>query len=68
MTRAARRPRPEKDPDTVALEGDVTRALGLAVDITHRGEKGGTLKIAYTSLEQLDDLCRRLIHHLPQND
>ena len=63
MTRAARRPRPEKDPDTLALERDLTNAVGLKVDITHRGEKGGTLKIVYASLEQLDDLCRRLIHH-----
>ena len=68
MTRAARRPRPEKNPDTVALEGDVARALGLPVDIAHRGEKGGSLKIAYASLEQLDDLCRRLIHHAPHNE
>ena len=63
MTRAVRRPRPEKDPDTLALERDLTNAVGLKVDITHRGEKGGTLKIVYASLEQLDDLCRRLIHH-----
>jgi ParB family chromosome partitioning protein len=64
ITRAARRRRPEKDPDTVALEGNLAEALGLRVDIAHRGDKGGSLKIAYASLEQLDDVCRRLIHHV----
>lgn len=51
--------RAEKDADTLALErllGDIT---GLQVTINHR-ENGGELRIAYRSLEQLDDLCRRL--------
>ncbi len=65
LTRTARRPRPEKDPDTLALERDLTNALGLKIDIVHRGGKGGTLKIVYSGLEQLDDLCRRLIHNAP---
>ena len=48
-----------KDADTLALEkmlGDVT---GLSVSISHK-EKGGEVRIAYRTLEQLDDLCRRL--------
>ena len=49
-----------KDADTKALESSLENILGLAVDITHRGSKGGELKIAYKTLEQLDDLVARL--------
>lgn len=49
----------EKDVDTAALEADLTRTLGLSVDIRHK-EKGGELRIRYRDLEQLDDVCRRL--------
>jgi ParB family transcriptional regulator, chromosome partitioning protein len=54
-----RRQRGEKDADTLALERRVSDALGLVVSLDHRGE-GGELKIRYRSLEQLDDLVRRL--------
>jgi ParB family transcriptional regulator, chromosome partitioning protein len=56
---AKRRQRGEKDADTLALEKRVSNALGLLVSLDHRGE-GGELKIRYRSLEQLDDLIRRL--------
>jgi ParB family chromosome partitioning protein len=49
----------EKDADTRALEQLLTDVTGLKVAIAHR-ENGGELRIAYKSLEQLDDLCRRL--------
>ena len=49
----------EKDVDTEALEADLTRALGLDVDIRHKST-GGELRIKYRDLEQLDDLCRKL--------
>jgi len=49
----------EKDVDTAALEANLTRTLGLAVDIRHRAN-GGELRIKYRDLEQLDDVCRRL--------
>lgn len=49
----------EKDVDTQALETDLARKLGLNVDIRH-GSRGGELRIKYTSLEQLDDVCARL--------
>lgn len=49
-----------KDADTKALEARVTDALGLAVVIDDKGEKGGTLTISYKTLEQLDDVCARL--------
>ncbi|HHZ07483.1 MAG TPA: ParB/RepB/Spo0J family partition protein [Rhizobiales bacterium] len=48
-----------KDADTLALEKLLSDVTGLRVTISHR-EKGGELKIAYRTLEQLDDLCRRL--------
>lgn len=48
-----------KDPNTVALEQDLSRSLGLTVCLTPKGA-GGTLQIAYGSLEQLDALIRRL--------
>ncbi len=48
-----------KDPDTMALEDDLMETLGLVVGIDdHDG--AGTLSISYKTLEQLDDLCRRL--------
>jgi ParB family transcriptional regulator, chromosome partitioning protein len=48
-----------KDADTHALESDLEEVLGMAVEITDRGG-AGELKIKYASLEQLDELCRRL--------
>lgn len=49
----------DKDADTRALESDLAERLGLMVDIRHAGE-AGEVRIRYSSLEQLDDLCRRL--------
>ena len=54
---------PPRDPNIVALETSISNVLGLKVHITHRVDKGvdkGEIKIAYSSLEQLDDLERRL--------
>lgn len=48
-----------KDPDTLALEKRVSDALGLAVSVDHR-DPGGTVKVTYRSLEQLDEVMRRL--------
>jgi ParB family chromosome partitioning protein len=55
----AERPR-GKDADTKALESSLENILGLSVEIAHRGAKGGELKIAYKTLEQLDGLVARL--------
>ena len=49
----------EKDADTRALEQLLSNATGLKVSIANR-DKGGEVRIAYRTLEQLDDLCRRL--------
>ncbi len=51
---------PEKDPDIRALEEDLTRQLGLGVTINAHVNGSGQLQINYKTLEQLDDLCRRL--------
>jgi len=48
-----------KDPDTRALEKRLSDALGLDVSVDHRGE-GGTLRIKYRNLEQLDAVLRKL--------
>jgi ParB family chromosome partitioning protein len=50
----------EKDADTAALERDLTQRLGLAVNVHHRGDKGGELRVSYKTLEQLDEIVRRL--------
>jgi ParB family chromosome partitioning protein len=51
--------RAPKDTDTAALEADLEDVLGMSVDITDRGGSG-ELRIKYQTLEQLDELCRRL--------
>ena len=51
---------PDKDVDTEALEADLEYALGLKVEIKHKPNGGGELRIRYRKLEQLDDVCRRL--------
>ena len=48
-----------KDTDTLALESDLSDVLGLDVQVVDRGGVG-ELRIKYATLEQLDELCRRL--------
>ena len=50
----------EGSADVVALQQDLADALGLKVQLSDRNGKGD-LTIQYGSLEQLDDLCRRLM-------
>ncbi|MBV9512142.1 MAG: ParB/RepB/Spo0J family partition protein [Caulobacteraceae bacterium] len=50
---------PARDADTLALEADLGQILGLAVEIIDR-DGAGEVRIRYQTLEQLDDLCRRL--------
>lgn len=52
-------PAPAKSANVVGLENDLKAILGLNVEIEAKGERG-FLRIDYTSLEQLDDLCARL--------
>lgn len=63
-------PKPAKKPssgqggegsaDIAALENDLADALGLKVALSDKGGKG-ELVLSYATLEQLDDLCRRLM-------
>ena len=63
--RAPRKPRAgAKDADTRALEEDLADVLGLTVEIRDLGG-AGELRIQYATLEQLDDLCRRLTRAAP---
>ncbi len=48
-----------KDPDTVALERDLSDLLGLKVTVNFRGD-GGELVVHYKTLEQLDDVLHKL--------
>jgi ParB family chromosome partitioning protein len=55
------RPAARKDPDTAALERRLSDMLGLKVAIDFRGENfGGKLTVQYSTLDQLDDIIRRL--------
>ena len=49
-----------KDPDTKALERRLSDALGLEVTVDHRADGGGTLRIKYRDLDQLDGVLRKL--------
>ncbi len=51
----------QKDADTVALERQLGEALGLKVEIVNKGRAGGSLTVRYKTLEQLDDVCNRLV-------
>ncbi len=57
--KAAAAQRPQKDADTAALEKSLSDRLGLAVTIDHAAH-GGQVTVRYTTLEQLDDVVRRL--------
>ncbi len=48
-----------KDADTRALEKLLSDVTGMRVTVNHQA-KGGDVRIHYTTLEQLDEICRRL--------
>jgi ParB family chromosome partitioning protein len=48
-----------RDPETEALERDLSEKLGLRVQIAFDG-RGGSVRIAYTSLDQLDGVIALL--------
>ena len=49
-----------EDADTAALANDLSAALGLRVNIAHKGDGSGALTIAYRTLADLDQLCDTL--------
>lgn len=51
--------RAAKDPETVSLERDLSERLGLKIDIAFDG-KGGTVRITYRTLDQLDSIVTLL--------
>jgi ParB family transcriptional regulator, chromosome partitioning protein len=58
--RSTKRGKAAKSTDIVALEREIEEQLGLKVDISHRSGGSGTVRIAYSDLEQLEGLCRRI--------
>lgn len=54
-------PQTEDDADAAALANDLSEALGLEVALRLASPTSGALLISYRTLEQLDDLCRRLM-------
>jgi ParB family transcriptional regulator, chromosome partitioning protein len=57
--KAGKRKRDAKSADTVALERRLSDVLGLTVTLAERGN-GGVLQIHYRSLDQLEEVLRRL--------
>ncbi len=53
------RPVATKSADTLSLEKELSDSLGLNVSLQTKGESG-KVEIRYKSLEQLDEICRRL--------
>jgi chromosome segregation DNA-binding protein len=56
----APRPKPQKDADTRALEGDLSATIGMKVAIEHSSNGSGKLVVSYDDLEELDRLCQLL--------
>lgn len=52
-------PARERDADIAALERQLGDLLGLGIRIQH-SDKGGTLTLSYSTLDQLDMVCQRL--------
>jgi ParB family chromosome partitioning protein len=50
----------QRDVNIEAIESNISNLLGLKVQIVHKGDKGGDIRISYKNLEQFDDLIRRL--------
>jgi ParB family chromosome partitioning protein len=52
---------PQKDPDTLAFEKDLSDALGLKVEVRRGAGETGYLTIQYGNYEQLDHIRTRLV-------
>jgi ParB family chromosome partitioning protein len=59
LAQPAPRPKPSRDADALALERDLSTALGLRVTLAPKS-RGGSLTLHYTSLDQLDRLLELL--------
>jgi len=58
--KASKSTKTEKTTDIRALEQRLEDSLGLKVDLRHGDKEKGELKIKYSNLDQLDEVCRRL--------
>ena len=52
--------RPPEDPNIASLEARLSEQLGFRVKVIDRGKRGGEVQVFYKTLEQLDEICRRL--------
>lgn len=52
--------KPAKSSDVSALEKELSQALGLKVQLSCKNKEQGVLSIEYKSLDQLEDVCKRL--------
>ena len=50
----------QKDADTKAFEKKLTESLGLTVTIKHKDKVGGQVVIAYKTLDQFDEIVKKL--------
>lgn len=50
----------EKSADIRALEQRLEDSLGLKIDLRHGDKEKGELRIKYSNLDQLDEVCKRL--------
>lgn len=53
--------RKDKDPDSRAVEAELKQVLGLDLELRPGPGEKGELRVRYSTLEQLDDLRRRLL-------
>ena len=51
---------PQKDADTRSLEKQMSEVMGLTVSIKHKDKIGGQVVIAYKTLDQLDEIIKKL--------
>ncbi len=58
--KASKNPVKEKSVDILALEQRLEDNLGLKIDLRHSEKEKGELRIKYSNLDQLDEVCRRL--------
>lgn len=59
-TKRAAKSQPKKDVDTLALENEISTTLGMRVSIDSYDGKSGRVSVRFKSLDQLDDLLKKL--------
>ena len=62
-SRAKKSAKTGKDADTLALESEVSNAIGMNVSIDSTNGQAGKLTIDFKTLDQLDELLHRLSHY-----